>query len=168
MSPIKNKILAVDPGTREMGVAFLEGERLIYHGVVTIKNNRSPRCKLTEGSEIIQRFLRDFKPDILAVEKTFVANNRTAALLNVMADEIVALGKRRGIKAISFAPSTIRKHICGNGRAVKSDVAQVVVAKYPELKVYLNQNRKWQEKFHANMFDAVAVGLMAQKDKTNS
>jgi hypothetical protein len=44
-------------------------------------------------------------------------------------------------------------------------VAQVVVAKYPELKVYLNQNRKWQEKYHANMFDAVAVGLMAQIKK---
>jgi hypothetical protein len=40
-------------------------------------------------------------------------------------------------------------------------VARVVVAKYPELKVYLTQDRAWKEKYHQNMFDAVALGMMA-------
>jgi len=37
-------------------------------------------------------------------------------------------------------------------------VAKVIVASYPELKVYLTQDRAWKEKYHQNMFDAVALG----------
>jgi len=32
---------------------------------------------------------------------------------------------------------------------------------YPELKVYLTQDRAWKEEYHQNMFDAVGLGLMA-------
>lgn len=31
-----------------------------------------------------------------------------------------------------------------------------------ELKVYLTQDRVWKEKFHQNMFDAVALGIMVE------
>jgi len=39
-------------------------------------------------------------------------------------------------------------------------VARVIVSKYPELKVYLTQDRAWKELYHQNMFDAVALGMM--------
>jgi len=35
------------------------------------------------------------------------------------------------------------------------------VSKYPELKVYLSQDRAWKDHYHQNMFDAIALGLMA-------
>ncbi len=47
-------------------------------------------------------------------------------------------------------------------RATKLEVAKIVIAQYPELKVYLNQDRKWKEDYHLNMFDAVALGIVAQ------
>ena len=34
--------------------------------------------------------------------------------------------------------------------------------RYPQLKVYLSQDRKWKEKYYANMFDAVALGLVGE------
>jgi len=63
---------------------------------------------------------------------------------------------------LSYAPSTVKKYICGNGRASKEEVARVIVAKYSELKVYLTQDRAWKEKYHQNMFDAVALGMLAE------
>jgi RNase H-fold protein (predicted Holliday junction resolvase) len=33
----KKRILAIDPGTRHMGVALLDGDKLIYHAVKVIK-----------------------------------------------------------------------------------------------------------------------------------
>ena len=54
---------------------------------------------------------------------------------------------------------------CGNGRAGKKDVARVIVSKFPDLKVYLTQDRAWKERFHQNMFDAVALGIMAMRRK---
>ena len=97
----KVKILAIDPGTKYIGVAFLEGVKLIYHEV----------------------------------------------------------------KVISYAPSTVRKRIAGNGRASKEELSVIIVSKYPELKVYLSQDRAWKNQHHQNMFDAIALGLMALSDK---
>ena len=163
MSKNNKKILAIDPGTREMGVAFLEGGKLIYHGVKVIKKRKSPHEVLKEGRKIVLRLIKDFKPKALVIEKAFFANNRSAALLNVLVDEINAIGRRKGLKVISFAPSTVKKAICGNGRASKKEVARVIVSKYPELKVYLTQDRAWKELYHQNMFDAVALGMMLLK-----
>lgn len=154
----KTKILAIDPGTREMGIALLEDASLVYHGVKIIKNRRSAHDILWEGRRIILRLLNDFRPDVLVVEKTFFSGKRSA-LLNVFADEIRHLGNRKGIKVLSFAPNTVKKFICGNGRASKEEVAQVIVARFPELKVYLSQDRKWKMRYHENMFDALALAL---------
>lgn len=157
------RILAIDPGTREMGIAFLENRKLIYYVVKVIKNGKSPSEKLREGRKIALRLIRDFKPQVLVIEKAFFVNNRNASLLNVLVDEIRAIAKRKQLKVISYAPSTVKKYICGNGRASKKEVAKAVVAKYPELKVYLTQDRAWKEKYHQNMFDAVALGVSAIK-----
>ena len=155
------KILAIDPGTREMGVAFLDDGELIYHGVKEIRNGKSPHEKLKECRKTILRLIRDFRPQVLVVEKAFFCNNRNAAILNVLVDEIKAVGRRKGLKVLSYAPSTVRKCICGNGRASKVELSKVIVSKYPELKIYLTQDRAWKERYHQNMFDAVALGLMA-------
>jgi len=163
-----SKILAIDPGTRVMGIAFLDKGKLVYHGVKEIRNGgKSPQEKLNEGRKIILRLIRDFKPQVLVVEKAFFAQNRNAALLNVFVDEIKAIGKRKGLKVVSYAPSTVKKLICGNGRASKRELSKVIVSKYPELKVYLTQDRAWKEQYHQNMFDAVALGLMALSSRTN-
>ena len=156
-----SKILAIDPGTREMGVAFLDGGKLIYHGVKVISDRKSPHERLREGRKVVLRLIRDFRPQILVFEKAFFSMNRSASLLNVFADEIKTIGRRKGLKVLSYAPTTVRKFICGNGRATKKEVSRVIVSKYPELKVYLTQDRAWKEKHHQNMFDAVSLGLMA-------
>ncbi len=87
--------------------------------------------------------------------------NQIPLYLLLAEDEIRAVGKRKGLSVVSYAPSTVKKHICGNGRASKKELSKVIVSKYPELKVYLTQDRAWKEEYHQNMFDAVALGLMA-------
>ena len=95
-----------------MGIAFLEGEKLLYHGVKAIKRGRSPHETLKEGRKVILRLISDFSPQVLVVEKTFFANNRNASLLNVFVDEIKAIGKRKRLKVLSYAPNTVKKMIC--------------------------------------------------------
>ncbi len=157
------KVLAIDPGTRHTGVAFFEGEELLYHGVITFKQYTSPHMCLEEGRRRIHRLITGWKPDILVTEKTFVGKNRNAALLNVFMEEIKSLGILNQIQVKLYSANTVRKHICGNGTATKEEVARTVITHYPELKVYLNQIKRWQFKYHANMFDAVALGMMALK-----
>lgn len=158
----KTRILAIDPGTQHMGVAVLEDARLIYHGVEVIKKQETPHETLRTARKAVLRLINDMKPHILVFEKTFFAMNRNSALLNVLGDEIRAIGRRKEIKVMSFAPGTLKKFTCGYGRASKQEVAIVMVSKFPELKVYLTQDRDWKERFHQNMFDAVALAVMAE------
>lgn len=160
-------ILAIDPGTRTMGLAFLEGEMLVYHGVKTIPKERTPSATLARSREIVRRLIRDFRPELLALEKTFVGRHRNTALLNVLADEIRAIGLRQGLRVMALAPTTIRKTVCGNGHATKREVARLIVGRYPELKVFLTQDRRWKERYHSNMFDAVALALCARRVLTD-
>lgn len=158
------KILALDPGTRYLGVAFLEGLRPVHLSVRTITNRTSNKSILTEGVNIIRRCLKDFQPDILAIEKTFFGKSPNVALLNVFAKEIVRVGRRARVPMVRLAPTTIRKRLCGNGHANKREVARVLVARYPELRVFLTQDRKWKERYHSNMFDALALGVVVAKE----
>ena len=149
-----------------MGEALLQNGELLYHGVKTIKKGRTPHETLKVARRTVLRLINDFRPQVVVVEKTFFAKNRRCALLNVLGDEIIAVAKRKDLKVESFAPSTVKKFICGNGRASKEQVARVVVSMYPRLRVFLTQDRAWKERYHQNMFDAVALGLMALSSKT--
>jgi crossover junction endodeoxyribonuclease RuvC len=160
INAVRAKILAIDPGTKYMGFAFLDNGALLYSGVKVIRNRRSPHEIMQVCRKIILRLIKDYQPQVLVVEKTFFANNRNSALLNVLFDEIKNIGKRKKLPVICYAPSTVKKVICGDGRASKENVARVVISKYPELKVYLTQDRKWKAAFHHNMFDAVALALV--------
>jgi Holliday junction resolvasome RuvABC endonuclease subunit len=162
MTKCNTRILAIDPGTRLMGVAFLDDGKLVYHAVKVIARGRSPQETLQRAKGVIVRLIDDLGPEVIAVEKTFFSRNRNTALLNVLFDEIRAIARKRRLAFVSFAPSTVKKFTCGNGRASKKEVATIVVARFPELKVYLTQDRDWKERFFQNAFDAIAVGLMAE------
>lgn len=157
------RILAIDPGTRQMGIALIEGPYLLYSSVEVFPKSDAPRAViLKHGRDAITRMIRDFKPSILAVEKTHFARNPDSALLNEFSEEILAIGKRKGVEVMPLAPNTVKKHLTGDGRASKAEVAKIIVARYPHLIAYLTEESKWKQNFHANMFDAIAVGLVAR------
>lgn len=161
MNQKRIRILGIDPGTVNVGFALLDNGSLIHYGVKTIQRAKSPHEKLQEGRRVVARLIDDFRPQMLVVEKTFFANNRNSALLNVFADEIKAVGRRRRLQVRCLAANTVRKVICRNGSASKDDVAAAMVSRYPELKPYLKADRRWKELFQRNMFDAVAIATAA-------
>lgn len=156
------KILAIDPGTRTMGAALLEREKLVYHAVHAIKSGGTSHERAKEARRTVLRLIEDLKPDSLAIEKPCFSNNRNGAALHALVQDIVTLGRRKRLRVIQFAANTIKKRVCGNGWASKREVAQAMSARYPELIVYLTQDRKWKERYHQNMFDAVAVGILSR------
>ena len=166
MPKTSTSILAIDPGTRLMGVAYLDDGKLFYHSVKVIARGRSPQETLQRVKAVILRLIEDLSPRTIAVEKTFFSKNRNAALLNVLFDEIHSIARKKGIQFVSYAPATVKKFTCGNGRATKKEVATVIVSKFPELKAYLTQDREWKERFHQNMFDAVALAVMTAAHAT--
>lgn len=142
-----------------MGVAVLENGVLLYSVVEIFRRLPSHEERWKQGRAAVVRLIHDFRPSLLAVEKTFIGKNRTAALLNVLTDEIAALGWRRGIAVRAFAPNTVKKIVAGHGWTRKEEVAQAVARKFPKLKAYLPPDRNWKRRRQLNMFDAVALAI---------
>ena len=59
MPKTNTRILAIDPGTRLMGVAFLDDGKLVYHAVKVIARGRSPQETLQRAKGVILRLIDD-------------------------------------------------------------------------------------------------------------
>jgi crossover junction endodeoxyribonuclease RuvC len=163
--PKRQRILAIDPGTREMGVAVLENGRLLYQGVEIFKKFHSAEECLDAGRAAVERLIHDFRPTLLAVEKTFIGRNPNTVLLNQFAREVCATGQDHEIAVMRLAANTVKKAVAGSGQASKAEVARAVAARFPALKAFLPPERKWKRKRQFNMFDAVALALVCSPER---
>jgi crossover junction endodeoxyribonuclease RuvC len=159
MNSNKEKILAIDPGTREIGIAVFDGSELLYYAVKTIRDRSTARKILQQVATIARDMIAAYRPDCLSIEKMFIVQ-KSAALLILAAEEMKSVARSCGLPVYEYSPTTIRKLLCQSGAATKRDVARVIAGRYPELARHLNTRNKWEEQYYANVFDAVAVGLM--------
>ena len=154
----KNRLLAIDPGSREMGLAVLDGRELIYYGVKSLKKYR-PKQQLTKAvKDIITRLLIEYGVKAITMENGWFSQN-TSPLFQAVFEAIKEIAKQKNLKLTTHAPKTIRKFICGDGKATKKRTAQILAHRFPELNIYLQQDLRWKEKYWLNAFDAIAVGL---------
>jgi Holliday junction resolvasome RuvABC endonuclease subunit len=155
----KPRILAIDPGTGHIGIAVLQGSDLLYHGVITMPHPRAPEAVRRNTRVLLRQLFSDFRPKVLAVEENSIGSKRARSLLHAVVSETLRLGRREGMHVVTRTASTVKKSVTGNGRASKEEVARAVARRYPELTAYLRQTAKWRALYHANMFDAVALGM---------
>ena len=150
-------ILAIDPGLREMGIAHLENDEIIDYGVKSLRRpNQNP---LNVLNRIFTRLIKEKKPTIIAMEKNNFSRIEQNLQLMKAIQRIRQIARSHNISLYEFAPSTIKKEVCNDGRATKKQIAMVICSRYPELSVFLESNRRWRERYYQNMFDAIACGI---------
>ncbi len=154
----RNTILALDPGLRELGYAVLNGRRLTAGGVIPLRLLPQER-RLSEARRQLRSFVRSYKPQGLVIEQTHRHPVPWLDDLYRLVRSATRLARTRRLKLGLYAPQTVRKSLLGNGWATKREVAAEIAVRYPELRIYLNQDRRWKEHYWQNMFDAVALGL---------
>jgi Holliday junction resolvasome RuvABC endonuclease subunit len=160
-------ILAVDPGSRELGVAVLgKGGELLFYGVKTVTSRKNPILVLETVIGYIRASLEKFRPDVLAIEKMFITQ-KNSALLAVVAEQIKVVARGANLEIREYAPTAIRKRLCRSGRATKREAARVLTTRYPELERFYVRTRAWERDYYANMFDAVAVGAVCLDELIN-
>lgn len=155
----KRRILAIDPGTKAIGVACFDGDTLKDYAVRPIKQGRTSLELLSDVEDLVDQLLREKRPDTVVLEKNAFSQIRQNALLTLAVYKMKAVARRRGIPVRELAPNTVRKVVCGNGHATKRDTAKILVGSYPELKVFMNPGHRWKQRFFMNIFDAIALGL---------
>jgi Holliday junction resolvasome RuvABC endonuclease subunit len=88
-----------------------------------------------------------------------MTSQESSPLFQTVFRTIKHVAKEKKLMLATYAPKTIRKFICGDGKATKKRTAQILANRYPELEIYLEQNYRWKEKYWLNVFDALAAGL---------
>lgn len=156
---MKTKILAIDPGTHELGYAVFEDHDLVDYGVKSPPSSKRPRELLTYMDTTLLRFFAERKPDVLVLEQNNFEHLKQNALLVLAVTRMKAMARKHGVDCVEYAPRTVRHAVCANGDASKRDLSKIVAARFPELRYYLESNRKWRERYYGNIFDAVACGL---------
>lgn len=117
------RILGIDPGSRFLGYAVIEGMKVLTHGTLIEKNGEISDRLLALYSGV-KKIIQEFKPEALAVEKIFFAKNALSALkLGQIRGVILLAGAEAGIPIHEYAPNEIKKTVTGHGHADKQTVS---------------------------------------------
>lgn len=149
-------ILGIDPGTKLMGWGIIREKtdtdtaEVVAYGV--FKANQ--KLTLSERLKIIfadlEKVIRNYKPDEMAVEEPFIAENPRTALMAGRAQGIALLAAgRHNIPAFQYSPALIRQRVTSFGGSDKVQVQEAI-------KLQLNLPEKPEP---ADASDALAVAL---------
>lgn len=133
MSAPSIRVLGVDPGLTRCGIGVVEGVagsalRLIDVGVIVTAPSQPLEVRLLELEGELIQWIDKHKPDVIAVERVFSQHNvRTVMGTGQAAGVALLLAAKRQIPVIMHTPSEVKAAVTGNGRANKSQVAQMVV-----------------------------------------
>lgn len=159
-----SRILAIDPGTRSMGVAFLVGKELIR---ADVENVREPGMKsedtVRKAGDVVRRWITLYRPTIIAIEEPYFAQSRRSGGLRRVTAAIVRLAAHKMLTVRRYPPTTVRRFVCRDGRPTRLAVARVIATDhFPWLHRFYEKEAKkswWRKRYWTSMFDAIAVGL---------
>lgn len=126
------RILGIDPGTGILGFGVVDIDAkgkasLIDAGVIRTPVKQADSDRLFTIYEELTEVIKDLKPDIMAVEKLFFAQNVTTAMSVSQARGVVLLmGKQYKMELHEYTPLQIKMALTGYGRADKKQVQEMV------------------------------------------
>lgn len=126
------RVLGVDPGLTRCGLGIVENgtaQKLVMVGVGVIQTSAdlelSQRLLALETELMI--WIKEFKPDVIAVERVFSQLNiRTAMSTGQAAGVALLIAARSGIPVAMHTPTEVKAAVTGSGRADKKQVALMV------------------------------------------
>ncbi len=125
------KILGIDPGTGILGFGIIEQKSsiltLLDGGVIRTSAGESDSKRLKTIYDELEEIIQQNKPDVMAVEKLFFAQNVTTAMSVSQARGAVMLcGEKHGLEVFEYTPLQIKQSITGYGRAEKRQIQEMV------------------------------------------
>lgn len=128
------RILGIDPGVATLGWGVIEAAvhrklslTLCDYGVITTPKDVPHQNRLVELSLDITEVLREFSPDLIAIERLFFCRNQKTAIAVGEARGVIMLAVgTRGGDIVEYSPLQVKSMICGNGKADKHEMQDVV------------------------------------------
>ena len=127
------RILGIDPGYERLGVAVLEKKSGDKKEVVVFSEcfKTSAKLEFTDRlvliGEEVGRVIKEYNPDVLAIETLFLnTNQKTAMRVSEVRGVILYKAKKLGLAVFETSPPQIKNSITGYGKATKSQMIKMV------------------------------------------
>jgi crossover junction endodeoxyribonuclease RuvC len=125
------KIFGIDPGSERTGYGCVETDgtrhRLVTFGAISTPANATFPEKLHVIHSRLAALITDCRPDCIAIENLFHANNARSALKLGHARGVAMLAAvEAGVPIVEYTPAEIKRAVVGYGRAEKHQVQQMV------------------------------------------
>jgi crossover junction endodeoxyribonuclease RuvC len=122
--------LGFDPGTARLGYGVISSEpdpRAIDYGIIATDAALPMAQRLVEIYEAVTELIQVFRPDAVAVERLFFAQNVTTAMAVGQARGVILLAAaQRGLLVAEYAPSEVKQAVVGYGKADKRQIQEMV------------------------------------------
>ena len=122
--------LGFDPGTARLGYGVISSDpdpRAIDYGIIATDAKLPMAQRLVEIHEAVTELIQIFRPDAVAVERLFFAQNVTTAMTVGQARGVVLLAAaQRGLPVAEYAPSEVKQAVVGYGKADKRQIQEMV------------------------------------------
>jgi len=150
------KILAIDPGYERLGIAVLEKndaskrETLLFSECFKTKTTNTHSERLFFLGQEIEKIIKKYKPEALAIETLFLTtNHKTVMLVSEARGVILYESAKHNLSIHEFSPPQIKSAVAGDGHCDKKAIIKMV-----PLLIKLDKEIK-----HDDEYDAIAVGL---------
>ena len=126
------KVLGVDPGYDRLGLALIEkttggSEQVIFSTCLTSSRTDDFDGRLLFLVNEIERAIKKYRPELLALEKIFFASNhKTAIAVAEVRGAILYLAKKLKIPVLNLTPLEVKSTVTGYGQADKTQVKFMV------------------------------------------
>ncbi len=150
------RILAVNPGSRYVGIAVYHGLELVDWAVRSIRD-KSPKTKLDQLKSILSEITETHGVNCLAVKALHPA--RTSKYLKLLAAAVKDWAKESSCIVREYGIKEIETSLMPSGRLNKSRLMGEVAAAHPFLYPELDGERKNRNPYLVRMFEAVALGM---------
>jgi len=161
MPRIRNKILAINPGSRYIGFAVFYEHELRDWGIKVVKR-KAGQERLAVAIRIISAIIDQNQIGLIAVKA--LHPSRSSSYLNQFLSGIKLLARRKALKILEYPLSAVESYLGSEQKMNKRNLAEFVSQIYPCLMHELEKENDSLNPYHIRMFEAVALGLTCLKD----
>jgi Holliday junction resolvasome RuvABC endonuclease subunit len=148
------RIIGINPGTRYLGIAVLDGSELMDWRIKVLEGKWSEE-KLKKTTEILSELFNQYEPNALAIKKLH-PSRRTENLLR-LSDKIKNFARLKKLKVYQYSIKEIESFFIEDEKLNKQNLIDTIANLYPILHHDLSKERSQKNAYYIRAFEAVAL-----------
>ncbi|CEP66155.1 Crossover junction endodeoxyribonuclease RuvC [Moorella glycerini] len=127
-------ILGIDPGTAIVGYGLVQAAtaghlQAFAYGCIRTPAGEKASLRLALIYDQLQEIIKNYRPDIMAIEELFFnKNSRTALAVGQARGVALLAAAHAGLPVAEYTPLEVKQAVAGFGRAPKEQVQRMVQA----------------------------------------